>query len=94
VESVKAASDIYAPLSGTVTEVNENLTSNPALLNTDAFGEGWMFKMKLSAPSELEALLSPILNKTHRRNHTYYHHLLTEELRGLHRELPLTPQQN
>ena len=59
VESVKAASDIYAPLSGTVTEVNENLTSAPALLNTDAFGEGWMFKMKLNTPSEVEALLSP-----------------------------------
>ena len=59
VESVKAASDIYAPVSGTVTEVNENLTSNPALLNTDAFGEGWMFKLRLSTPSEVEALLSP-----------------------------------
>jgi len=59
VESVKAASDIYAPVSGTVTEVNENLTSNPALLNTDAFGEGWIFKMKLSTPSEVEHLLTP-----------------------------------
>lgn len=59
VESVKAASDIYAPVSGTVTEVNENLTSNPALLNTDAFGEGWMFKMKMSTPEEVEKLLSP-----------------------------------
>jgi len=59
VESVKAASDIYAPVSGTVTEVNENLNSNPALLNTDAFGEGWMFKVKMSTPSELDSLLSP-----------------------------------
>ncbi len=64
VESVKAASDIYAPVSGTVTEVNENLTNNPALLNTDAFGEGWMFKMKISTPSEVEALLSPEAYKT------------------------------
>lgn len=59
VESVKAASDIYAPVSGTVTEVNENLVANPALLNTDAFGEGWMFKLQMSAPSEVESLLSP-----------------------------------
>ena len=59
VESVKAASDIYAPLSGNVIEVNEKLTANPALLNTDAFGEGWIFKIKLNAPTELETLLSP-----------------------------------
>lgn len=59
VESVKAASDIYAPVSGTVAEVNENLANNPALLNTDAFGEGWMFKIKLSTPSEVESLLTP-----------------------------------
>lgn len=59
VESVKAASDIYSPVSGTVTEVNENLNSNPALLNTDAFGEGWMFKVKLSAPTEIDQLLTP-----------------------------------
>ena len=59
VESVKAASDIYAPLSGTVMEVNENLVSTPSLVNTDAFGEGWMFKLKLSTPSEIEVLLTP-----------------------------------
>ena len=59
VESVKAASDIYSPLSGVVTEINENLVSSPALLNTDAFGEGWMFKMRLSTPSEVETLLKP-----------------------------------
>jgi glycine cleavage system H protein len=59
VESVKAASDIYAPLSGTVTELNEKLVADPALLNTDAFGEGWIFKMRLSASSELSSLLSP-----------------------------------
>ncbi|HSI84770.1 MAG: glycine cleavage system protein GcvH [Candidatus Methylacidiphilales bacterium] len=51
VDSVKAASDIYAPLSGTVTEVNPALSKDPALVNTDAYGEGWMFKLKLSDPS-------------------------------------------
>jgi glycine cleavage system H protein len=59
VESVKAASDIYSPLSGTVTEVNDALTTNPALLNTDPFGQGWIFKMKASNPAEIDALLAP-----------------------------------
>ena len=59
VESVKAASDIYSPLSGTVTEVNDALTSNPALLNTDPFGQGWIFKMRASNPAEIDALLTP-----------------------------------
>ena len=59
VESVKAASDIYSPLSGTVTEVNDALTSNPALLNTDPFGQGWIFKLKASNPAEIDALLTP-----------------------------------
>jgi len=59
VESVKAASDIYSPLSGTVTEVNAELSANPALLNTDPFGQGWIWKMKASSPAEAEALLYP-----------------------------------
>jgi glycine cleavage system H protein len=59
VESVKAASDIYSPISGTVTEVNERLSSNPALLNTDPFGQGWIYRIKPSATAEIEALLSP-----------------------------------
>lgn len=59
VESVKAASDIYSPLSGTVTEVNAELAGNPALLNTDPFGQGWIYRMKASAPSEIEVLLTP-----------------------------------
>jgi len=50
VESVKAASDIYSPLSGTVTEINGEIVSNPALLNTDPFGTGWIYKMKPSSP--------------------------------------------
>lgn len=57
VESVKAASEIYAPVSGTVSEVNTALTSNPALVNADSEGAGWMFKLTLSAPAELDALL-------------------------------------
>lgn len=59
VESVKAASDIYAPLSGTVTEINEALVADPALLNSDAFGEGWLFKMRMSDVSERAQLLTP-----------------------------------
>jgi glycine cleavage system H protein len=48
VESVKAASDIYSPASGTIVEVNAALSSNPALLNTDPYGEGWIFKLRLA----------------------------------------------
>lgn len=59
VESVKAASDIYSPVSGTVTEVNEELSGNPALLNTDPFGQGWIYKLTLSDPAETESLLTP-----------------------------------
>ena len=59
VESVKAASDIYSPLSGMVTEVNAELAANPALLNTDPFGQGWIYKMKASNVAEVEALLTP-----------------------------------
>jgi glycine cleavage system H protein len=57
VESVKTASDIYAPVSGKVTEVNPALSDNPALVNTDAYGEGWFFKLELTNPAELSALL-------------------------------------
>ncbi|PCI59927.1 MAG: glycine cleavage system protein H [Gammaproteobacteria bacterium] len=56
-ESVKAASDIYAPVSGKVIAVNEDLEDSPELVNSDAFGDGWMFKVKLEDESELEALL-------------------------------------
>lgn len=59
VESVKAASDIYAPVSGTVVEVNNALESNPALVNTDPFGEGWIFVISVEAGEELEELLEP-----------------------------------
>ncbi len=58
VESVKAASEIYAPASGEVVEVNDRLSDEPALVNADAMGEGWFVKLKISAPSELEKLLT------------------------------------
>ena len=57
VESVKAAADVYAPLSGEVTEVNEALRDDPSLANTDPLGAGWFFKMKLSDASQLDALM-------------------------------------
>src|SRR6187551_3917307 len=56
VESVKAASDIYAPVKGTVVEVNKALESNPALINTDPFGEGWIFVVKMDAPDDVKQL--------------------------------------
>lgn len=59
VESVKAASDIYAPAGGEIVEVNSALEDDPARVNSDAFGEGWLFKIKLSAPGDLDSLLSP-----------------------------------
>ena len=59
VESVKAASDIYAPVSGTITAVNEALLSNPALINTDPFGEGWIFRVRIEAGEDIEKLKSP-----------------------------------
>jgi glycine cleavage system H protein len=57
VESVKAASDVYAPVSGTVTEGNDALGDDPALVNSDPEGEGWFFKLTLSDTSELHSLM-------------------------------------
>ena len=57
VESVKAASDVYSPLSGEVTEVNVELADAPETINQDAFGDGWMFKLKATDISELDKLL-------------------------------------
>lgn len=56
VESVKAASDIYAPVKGTVVDANEELSSNPALINTDPFGKGWLFVLKIDHADELQNL--------------------------------------
>jgi glycine cleavage system H protein len=57
VESVKAVSDVYSPLSGEITEVNEPLKDSPEKINTDPYGDGWLVKVKLSDPSEAEALM-------------------------------------
>ena len=57
VESVKAASDVYAPISGEVLEVNDALTAEPALVNSDAGGKAWFFKLKMSDKSELDGLM-------------------------------------
>ena len=57
VESVKAAADVYMPVSGEVTEVNEALRADPSLANSDPLGAGWFFKVKLSDASQLDALL-------------------------------------
>lgn len=57
VESVKAVSDVYAPLSGEITEVNAKAQESPELINSDPYGEGWMVKVKLSDPSEADSLL-------------------------------------
>ena len=57
VESVKAASEIYAPVAGTVTAVNAALTDTPSLVNEDATGRGWFFKIKLASPGDLEGLM-------------------------------------
>ena len=57
VESVKAASEVYAPVSGTIVEVNYALPESPSTVNEDAQGRGWFLKMRLSDPSELDALM-------------------------------------
>lgn len=57
VESVKAAADVYMPISGEVTEVNEALRDDPSLANTDPLGAGWFFKVKLSDKAQLDALM-------------------------------------
>lgn len=59
VESVKAASDIYSPVAGTVSEVNEMLTQDPALLNTDPYDKGWIFKLELDTHADFSSLKSP-----------------------------------
>ena len=59
VESVKAASDVYAPVTGTVVEVNEALSDKPETINEDAYGEGWMYVLEIEAPEQLNELLTP-----------------------------------
>lgn len=57
VESVKAASDVYAPISGTVTEGNDDIADDPSLINSDPEGDGWFFKMSIADKSELSGLM-------------------------------------
>ena len=57
VESVKAVSDIYAPVSGTVVEVNQELAESPEMINEDPYGDGWLVKVKVTDPAELDDLL-------------------------------------
>jgi glycine cleavage system H protein len=57
VESVKAASDVYAPVSGEVAEVNEALAADPARVNADPMGDGWFLKLRIADPTELDALM-------------------------------------
>ena len=58
IESVKAVSDLYSPVSGTIAERNENIIDNPELVNEGAFEQGWMIRVQLSDPSEIDRLMS------------------------------------
>ncbi|KTD07881.1 glycine cleavage system protein GcvH [Legionella jamestowniensis] len=58
VESVKAASDFYAPVSGVIVAINDEVSQNPALVNKDPYGAGWLVKMRASNPSEMDTLLT------------------------------------
>ncbi|MEM4552387.1 MAG: glycine cleavage system protein GcvH [Thermosphaera sp.] len=59
VDSIKASSSYYSPISGEIIEVNENLLSNPEFINRDPYGNGWIFKLKVENPDEYASLLSP-----------------------------------
>ena len=65
VESVKAASDIYAPLGGEIVEVNPEVEADPSLVNTDPYGKGWIFKLKLSNTTALATLLDATAYAAH-----------------------------
>jgi glycine cleavage system H protein len=65
IEAVKAVSDLYSPVAGEVTEVNGALEGDPAVVNRDPYGNGWMVKLRVSNPSELDALLSPTAYRSH-----------------------------
>lgn len=58
IESVKAANDIYSPVSGEIVEINEALADDPAAVNNDPYGGGWIFRIKLSNPAEIESLMN------------------------------------
>jgi len=64
VESVKAASDVYAPLAGEVTEVNQSVVDDPTIISSDPLGSGWLYKMKLASTADLESLMDEDAYKT------------------------------
>ncbi len=65
VESVKAVSDVYAPVSGVITEVNQELENSPELINSDPYGDGWIFKISIKNPGELEDLMDADAYEAH-----------------------------
>ena len=65
VESVKAVSDVYAPVSGVVEEINEELPDAPEMINTSPYGDGWMIKIRLSDPAELDGLMDANTYQAH-----------------------------
>jgi glycine cleavage system H protein len=65
VESVKAAADVYMPVSGVITEVNEDLSDTPEVVNSDPYGDAWMIKFELSEPGELDELLDAAAYEKH-----------------------------
>ena len=65
IEAVKAVSDLYAPVAGTVTEVNTALEGDPALVNRDPYGAGWMIKLKVKTPADIDHLLTSEAYKKH-----------------------------
>ena len=65
VESVKAVSDVYAPVSGTVEEINEELPDAPEIINTSPYGDGWMIKIRMSNPGELDGLMDAAVYQAH-----------------------------
>jgi len=71
VESVKAASDVYAPVSGKVTEINENLSDEPGLVNTSAESDAWFIKLEMSDESELDGLMNAEQYKEHCENESH-----------------------
>jgi glycine cleavage system H protein len=65
IEAVKAVSDLYSPIAGDVVEINTSLESDPAVVNRDPYGDGWMVKLRVASPNELKGLMSPGAYRSH-----------------------------